>query len=266
MDYIICIPSYKRFKSLQKHTLQMLQDNNIPNEKIKIYVAPEDYEEYKGLEDKYKIVVGEKGINNQRHFILNDNIGENVVMIDDDILYLLRKDENREKKFFNLEEIIIKGFEECKKEGTKLWGVYPASNGYFMRETITTDLKFIIGTLQGIINDDDKHKLDWYCDQCEDYARSIHYYLLYGKVVRINYICPESRYYLEPGGLQSIYTKEERRLIAETKFKELANKYPHLCRFYTKKDGLANIRLHHYKNKKSISSVPEVLPSSLSST
>ena len=86
MDYIICIPSYDRSETLKTKTLNMLNDNNISIDKIKVYVVEEEYEKYKTLLPDYDIVKGVKGLVNQRRKIIEDNKGKNIVMIDDDII------------------------------------------------------------------------------------------------------------------------------------------------------------------------------------
>ena len=247
-DYIVCIPSFNRYKTIGKHTLNMLKENNIPKNKIEIYVVDEEYENYKKLYNDYKIVNGIKGLCNQRNFILSNNKNKNIIFIDDDVTHLYKKNDNKLDLFYDLEDIINLGFKTCNDENTKIWGLYPVCNGLFMKDNITTDLKFIQGCLFGIVNDENSI-IKWDYDNGEDSARTLHYYDIYKKIVRINYIAPKTEYKKTKGGLQSIYTKEQREQELKNNFILLKEKYPRLCNVYTKKNGNINIKLHHYKCK-----------------
>ena len=115
-----------------------------------------------------------------------------------------------------------------------------------MKDNVTTDLKFIQGCIFGIVNDEN-NIIQWCYDNGEDSARTLHYYDIYKKIVRINYIAPKTEYKKTKGGLQSIYTKEQREQELKNNFISLKEKYPNLCNIYTKKNGYINIKLHHYK-------------------
>ena len=75
--YKIVIPTYKRHKLISnKGTLNFLNKNNIPKENIILFVADEKEKElYKKSVSKKlysgNIIVGIKGILNQRNFIIN---------------------------------------------------------------------------------------------------------------------------------------------------------------------------------------------------
>ena len=162
------------------------------------------------------------------------------------------------RNFFNLEEIINIGFEKCEEHNTKIWGIYPIDNGYFMKDTISTDLKFIQGTLQGIICDYASSPfMLWNEDNCEDFARTLHYYTLYESIIRINYIAPKTKFAKTKGGLQSVYGKDERLKLEKEAMKKLELKYPHLCKVMPKKNGRDTLKLHHYKAFKNSVSLTE---------
>tara|TARA_R110002012_G_scaffold147312_2_gene305801 strand:+ start:1096 stop:1845 length:750 start_codon:yes stop_codon:yes gene_type:complete len=247
-DYIICIPSFNRYKTIGNNTLNMLKENNIPKNKIEIYVVDEEYENYKTLYNDYKIVRGIKGLCNQRNFILLNNKNKNIIFIDDDVTHLYKKNNNKCSLFYDFKDIIELGFKTCLDENTKIFGLYPVWNGLFMKDTITTDLKFIQGCLFGIINDEN-NIIEWQHDNAEDSARTLHYYDIYKKTIRINYIVPKTEYKKNKGGLQSIYTKEQREKELKNNFILLKEKYPKFCNIYSKKNGDVNIKIHHYKSR-----------------
>ena len=90
MDYIIAIPSYKRAELCRNKTLAMLRENNIPANKIYVYLAnKEERDEYEKILDKStynELVVGIKGLVPQREFIMSSwTEGKKIVFIDDDI-------------------------------------------------------------------------------------------------------------------------------------------------------------------------------------
>ena len=119
-----------------------------------------------------------------------------------------------------------------------------------MKDTISTDLKFIQGTLYGIICDYKTHPfMKWNDDICDDFARTLHYYENDGKIIRINYIAPRTKFAKTKGGYQDIYEKDERLKLEKEAFKLLNSQYPNFCKLYTKKNGRDILKLHHYKNK-----------------
>ena len=90
MDYIIAIPSYKRAELCRDKTLAMLRDNNIPANKIYVYLAnKEEKDEYEKILEKCtynELVIGIKGLVHQRQFIMSNwTENKNIVFIDDDI-------------------------------------------------------------------------------------------------------------------------------------------------------------------------------------
>ena len=90
MNYVIAIPSYNRSDVISNKTLKMLYEGNIIKNKIYIFVANQrEFILYKEnvLPELYnKIIIGKKGITNQRNFIANYfPEGQYVVSLDDDI-------------------------------------------------------------------------------------------------------------------------------------------------------------------------------------
>ena len=93
--YKVAIPSYKRAETLKKKTLETLKRGKVPASNVYIFVANKEEEKiYKEVIPKnlyHKIVVGIKGIANQRIFIRNYfKKGSHVVSIDDDVESVLK--------------------------------------------------------------------------------------------------------------------------------------------------------------------------------
>jgi len=255
-DYIICIPSYKRAETLKGKTLATLDKYNIPVSKIYIFVADKDEEEiYRNTIEKgsyNKIVVGVKGLAEVRNFIADYfPKGKRIVFMDDDIKGFLEFDEAKprhEKPLVSLERVIQRGFSECDKAGARLWGIYPSANGFFMKDTVSTDLKFVVGCFFGIINPGTgANGLDIPFGEKEDYYRTLRMYELDGTVVRLNFVAPKTAFYTEPGGMQ---TDPLRRKKQETAVKWLLKKYPDWVTLNpTRKSGFMEIRLRDKKKK-----------------
>ena len=249
-NYIICIPTYNRVEMLGTKTLRFLNDCGISRNKIFIYVVEEEFELYKTkyndtIGEQYNIIIGLKGKLEQTNFILEDKKNCNIVFIDDDVDYLLDKD----GVVLEIDDLIKKGFIECKKNNTKLWGIHPCDNTYFLKDNISTTIKFIVGCFYGLINDNLlTDKMTWIHSQGDDLARSLHFYDIYKKVIRFNNIGIKTKYNTNKGGFQSIYSKEQRKIEQETRCKELELLYPKYCKTYYRKDGSCNLRFHLYKN------------------
>ena len=207
MDWVIVIPSYNRVNTLKEKTLAVLSQYKIPKSKIYVFVANKEQETlYKELKnDVGHIVVGVKGLAEVRNFIFDYfPKGKRLVFMDDDVRSLIEFDgaaKRHEQPLRSLTTVINKGFAECEKANARLWGVYPVPNGFFMKDTVTTDLRFIIGSFWGCLNPGSELKLK-YGSEKEDYQRTLQFWEADGVVVRLNFVAPKTAYYKEPGGMQ----------------------------------------------------------------
>ena len=221
MEYVIAIPSYKRHKTIQEKTLKVLEDYQIDKSIIHIFVAnQEEYELYKPL--GYKTIIAAPGLLNARNFILNYfPKNQRIVQMDDDIKEFIELDHTQkrsERKLKDLKDIIQQGFNMCMVTRSRLWGIYPSPNGYFMNGSVTHSLKFIVGCFFGIINPKEELILDPglnnVMDGKEDYYRTLKMYELDGSVVRLNFVAPKTAYYTEPGGLQTDLDRKKKHTEA----------------------------------------------------
>jgi hypothetical protein len=129
------------------------------------------------------------------------------------------------------------------KEKIYLFGVYPVNNPYFMSNSITYNLRFIVGPFWGIINRHNKN-LKLTIDEKEDVERTILYYREDKKILRYNNISFKTSYYIEKGGMQT-----ENKDRKEESFKSsiyLSLKYPYYCHLKPKKkkSGFTEVILH----------------------
>ncbi len=264
-DWVIAIPSYNRAETLKNKTLSTLQKYHIPSSKIFIFVAnkEEEYIYKKTLKanDYHKIIIGKPGLAPVRNFITDYfPVGKKLILMDDDVSGFIEYDEKEkrhERPLRSLIKIIEKGFSEAEKNGASLWGIYPIANGFFMKPTVSSDLKFIVGTFCGVFNQGTKGpkgiKLE--TGEKDDYIRTIKAYIRDGAVVRLNFIAPKTAYYKEPGGLQSDSNRLKRQ---EDAVDWLVKKYPeYVKRNPNRKSGFPEIRLIKQKSDKKSESESE---------
>ena len=253
-NYIIAIPSYNRPELIQVKTLAVLHKHNINSKLINIFVSDrEQYNLYKSQIPVFlynKLIIGVKGLKNQRNYInAYYPEGYHIVEMDDDIdkIVELNTDTNNKTKtktikpIAELHSFIKKAFKLCHKKNIFLWGVYPLANSHFMTEKVTTDLRFIVGPMWGMIN---RHHQDLVLtiDEKEDTERTLQHWVMDGKVLRFNNIGIETNYYKNKGGMQidSINRKEE----ALKSVYYLHKKYPEITKIHLgKKSGVPEIKL-----------------------
>jgi hypothetical protein len=245
MDYVIAIPSYKRHETLKKKTLRVLKEYNVPKKIIYVFVANKEendlYNETLDKDSYNKLVVGKPGIKEIRNYMANYfDEGQKIVYMDDDIGKIWEckndvepydKKNNKVFKHPNLKKFFTDAFKLSKKSGYHNWGVYPRDNPYFMKPTnrkaplnnyVSTDLKFLIGFMTGVINNREA-ELRTIGDK-EDYERTIKYYLKDGGVLRFNNISCYTRCYKVSGGIQATRKISDSNKNA----KLLIKKYPNL--------------------------------------
>lgn len=265
IKYQIAIPSYQRPDMLVQKTLKTLKDHNIDPKIITVFVANQSqFNQYSEVIPKSmysKLIIGKKGLKNQRNFI-NNYYPENTYLIqmDDDIDAIVElinplgiknisnstyRKKNELITIKNLNSFFNKAFKLCKTEGIFLWGVYPIANPYFMNFKTNIGLKFIVGPLWGcIVRHNDKLKLT--LNEKENVERTLQYYSLDGKVIRFNNISMITKYYKNPGGMQSNSRNRKKNALKSVKY--LHKKYPTLTKIkLTKKSGVPEIILKSSK-------------------
>jgi len=242
-NYVVAIPSYNREEVIVKKSLKTLKDGGVPSSKIHIFLAnEEEREKYEKAvpKDLYgKLVVGVKGITQQRKFIVKYfPEGQYVISIDDDVERLEKLQGGKLAKVRDVDGFFKKGYDDLKKRGLYIWGIYPVQNPFFMKPAATTDLKFIIGVLRGFINRHDKDlEPSGKIKVKEDYEQSILYYRKDGGVLRYNNITTKTKFNAE-GGLG-----KERHQMNQEASDFLYAKYPDLVTPFHRKNGMAEIKL-----------------------
>jgi len=247
VNYVIAIPTYNRVEEVINKSLQTLKESGILRNRIYLFVANKQqynlYEENVPKELYGKIVIGKKGITNQRIFISNYfPEGQYVISMDDDVeqFEILRGD--KLVKLTNINDFFNEAYKIMKEEKLFIWGIYPVRNPFFMYKEITTDLRFIIGVTFGFIVRHDKQlTMSIKSETKEDYEQTILYYLKDGGILRFNNITVKTKFNA-PGGLGT--DRYERNKSAA---EYLEKKYPNIDSRKDRKNGMPEIKLVRLK-------------------
>lgn len=225
----IVIPTYQRYQPLTLNHLKDLFDN------VYLFVAnKEEYSMYRYKYPSANIIVGKKGIKNQRNFITNYfDEGEIIVSMDDDI------EEFSDRKNRPISEWLKDCCDELEKSDCGLMTFPPTYNHWFAKDNPSYQ-EGIYGAI-GVFHIYKNHKeLQLSVDQVEDYERSVLYIKKYDKNLRcwdIHYKhsgweCWSSKKRL-PGGLD-----DQRTLLTYTKARNTALwKYSEYLRAHQKKSS-----------------------------
>jgi len=251
-NYVVAIPTYNRVEEVTKKTLNTLKEGGVSKNKIYLFVANKSqYDLYEQSVPKNlynKIIIGKKGITNQRIFISDYfNEGQYVVSMDDDVEQFEILKGEKLVKISDVNGFFLDAYKLMKKEHLFIWGIYPVRNPFFMYNEITFDLRFIIGVTFGFITRHDKDlKMSKKIQAKEDYEQSILYYLKDGGVIRFNNITPKTKFNA-PGGLGP-----ERYDMYKVAAEYLTKKYPNIVTRKDRKDGTPEVRLVKLPYKKDI--------------
>lgn len=249
VDYIIAIPTYKRYNQVYNKSIKTLINGGIHSKKIYIFVANEnekkEYEKVLPKNSYHKIIVGVLGINNQRKFIINYfKEGTNVVFIDDDVESIDKLNEKSDKliKMKNIDLFIRNAFKECREKNIYLWGIYPARNVLFMkpRPKKKYGLRFILGTFYGQIICHSKD-LETSLQEKEDFENTILHYKKNCGVLRFEKVTLKTKFYNHDGGISAI--TKDRKKVHEKAAKLLKEKYGDYGTIWQRKNGIYEFRL-----------------------
>lgn len=247
-SYVVCIPTYRRYKICANKTLASLRDARIVSDRIYVYVADEtEAALYKAVLDPTsynKIVVGALGLIQQRAFIESQwPVGQPILFMDDDITKIDLSLSLLPTK--TLDEFITYAFAECNKVGSHIWGTYAVYNPYFRKDRLetTTGLNFIVGCFYGVINRPNYAPIQLNIttgatikDHKEDVERTIKYFLEDGVVLRFNRIGVMTRYYGTDGGGMGRYNARVDAMRAAAEALNVV--YPKMGSIKIRKNGI----------------------------
>lgn len=186
MPIFIAIPTYDRVDTFRKKTYtKIIQKYKLEKYCTLFIQSDKDANDYKELAPELKQVRSPKGYLNTLNFI-SKYYPKNakVVKMDDDLTGIFKLTGDKLTKVNNAYDLFNKTFAIMVNTGASLGGFYPIPNAGFMkdRKAITTDLRFIVGSLYCFINKNIKLRIDGK----SDFEFTIENYIRDGKVIRLN--------------------------------------------------------------------------------
>ena len=229
-SFKIAIPSYGRSMLLKEKTLKFLKQEGISDYIIYVFIVEEEIELYRESIPEFKghWIIGEKGVVNQRNFIIRYFAeGERILSLDDDVGSWDRSLSFRHRGS-TLQEFVEYAFDYALQNQSFIWSVYPVFNPFYrdsLPEFIFCNC-YLIGAFYGFIN---RKSMEMSCsiqyiEEKEDVYRSINYFDRDGIVVRFDRIGFETKYYNKVGGLGTL---EMRKWKSEQVVRALVRKFPH---------------------------------------
>lgn len=238
-DYILVVPSHKRVNVFRDKTYALLKRTNAI--KPILWVKDEDdMKEYSLAFPELEIKTGGFDIASTRNAIQDYfPLNSKIVMIDDDIknVFIYQKDK-KVHKLRDFNTLVFECFRLAKDNDVTFWGTYPIGNPLCMKSSLRLNPCYINGSLFGVVNS----RVSVFQNFAEDYERTIKYFLKEQKVLRMEWIGLETRYYKEKGGLQETRTEEKNRESKE----KLVLEFPEHLKLVMKR-GRAEIS---FKNSK----------------
>lgn len=237
----VAVISHARADKVSDRTLALLDRHGLTADEVTVFVAPDEMDAYRATVDPRvaRVAEGAVGIVGQHNAVTAAYPeGAWLVHLDDDIDDVHeRVDDRTLRPVADLRAVWEEGFRACVEHGTTLWGVYPVRNARFMRDTVTTDLRFCIGQMFGTINS----HAPWAQVSLpvkEDYERTLRAWREHGAVVRLNrYACATKMY--APGGIGPDRQARNRAAV-----RALAREFPEHVRIKAKRsDAGLEIRL-----------------------
>tara|TARA_R100000742_G_C4278514_1_gene101441 strand:+ start:2614 stop:3324 length:711 start_codon:yes stop_codon:yes gene_type:complete len=186
MPIFIAIPTYDRVDVFRKKTYTKIIQKYKLEKYVTLFIqSDKDASDYKELAPELKQVRSPKGYLNTLNFISKYYPDKaKVVKMDDDLTGIYKLTGDKLTKVSNAYDLFNKTFAIMVNTGSSLGGFYPIPNAGFMkdRKAITTDLRFIVGSLYCFINRNIKLKIDGK----SDFEFTIENYKRDDKVIRLN--------------------------------------------------------------------------------
>lgn len=251
--YEIGIISYNRADIIREKTIKLLKEHSIDPKCIRIFLETEELKNQyiNSIGDEYNYTIhGQQGMANSRnaerryyHEEVADDI-DGVLLLDDDVEKLNELIDGKLYPVKDLHETLLYMFETTKEKGYRLFGPCAYNNAFFMKDKVSTNLKFICGCFHGLIIDKNKPLLQTEVDQFEDSLFTIEHFKADGGVVRFDKYSLQTKFWEKKGGMCDIMGGMDARIKNMNENAEyMANKYPGIVRIFKKKKG-NDIRLN----------------------
>ena len=209
-NYEIAIPSFNRKHIIKERSIKLLESYNFPKEKVKIFLRDEEqlemYKETIGDDYTY-ILTGCSGIMETRNFLryyyhedCPDDL-EGVLFLDDDIEEFNELVDNKLVPVKDLDQVVQQMFLKTKELGFRLWAPSAYNNSFYMKDKISTNLKYCIGAFQGLIIDKSRPVILTPIGHFEDFVFTLEHFLADLGVVRFEKYSIKTKYFEPTGGI-----------------------------------------------------------------
>ena len=250
----IAIPSYNRSDIIASRSIKLLKKYNIPKNKIRIFLRDEEQlENYKKTIGEYNYeLTYQSGILATRNYLRTfyhetDLPIDGVLFLDDDIEEFNVLDDNgKMKPVEDFLEVVSYMFNHTKSLGFRLFAPSAYNNSFFMKDRVSTNLKYCIGAFQGLVIDKTKPLLHTDIDHFEDFLFTIEHFLEDGGVVRFEKYAIKTKYFELKGGIcGSMGGLANRQINMKENAKYMVDRYGEdICRVKMKNWG-ADLRLNY---------------------
>jgi len=242
MNFIIAIASHKRPEILQSKTLNLLKNHNISMKKVYVFVSPESYEEYIPIKNKWKfnLVGGDNTtiLETRNNIIAYFDEGQNIIEMDDDVEDIeVTVKGKKNKPVKDLKELFNESFQIISSSG--LFGFNANTNNFFAGGIDKFGLYSIINSCLGYKND---KRIKLTVSEKEDFERVIQFYELDLPILKRTGYGIKTRYWKNPGGIQSHYDFKKRIEVQKQSAEQLLEKYPWAVRKQVRKNGIYDLR------------------------
>ncbi len=240
-EFLVAIPSYKRYEILKQKTLKTISSIN----RNHIYIFCNENTNYKDLEDiGYNVIENpHENIVQQRNFITEYFIdGQKLLCIDDDVNNLTHKDLGKLPNYS-----VFKTFEDSFRIISKNMPVFGFNSNTNFRSPveIKQGIYSIIFSCYGKIND---KSIKLTVEEKEDYEYICIIAKQQKKVLKLCFIGVSTTYWKMRGGIQARLNSTERVIRQNDAAMFLQEKYNDLVYSKQRDNGLVDLRFKFKKN------------------
>jgi len=242
-SFKVVVPTYGRSDAIGKYTMSYLRKTDVDLSEVYLFVASEEEKEkYKASNPDVKIVVGVKGLPQQRKFISEYfEPGTRILSLDDDVsglqrLVLLDKLEGPQKPLdhpckletvTNLVEFVEKGWKLAEGRGIELWGAYQVANKGFLHPKVKTGALFIMGHFFSFLAGDPVFNEITQYPCKDDVFWSVWHHVNRKGTLRFDNYCVKSKAHSGSGGTNE--DMERKLQINNETCEAICSKYPEIA-------------------------------------
>ena len=232
MSFEVAIPSHDRVQRLNRQTLRTLADGGVSRDRITVFVDEPELHIYKADLDPGLYGNLEPGgrLMREQYAAMEANYpdGTRLLCIDDDIKGIRQRvDPQNTIEMTDVNGLVQLLFGIAHDNGTRLWGLYPINNPFFMRPRTNVGLHFLIGQVYGMVVDH-AEELRVRFPAKTDYERTLRWFRHDGAVTRFDFLAADS-HMLAPGGLRAA-DRPDRTANNELAVDALLEEFPQFVR------------------------------------